>query len=78
MTWNYRVLRTIEEGNGEPVFALHEVYYDEGGKPTGWTGPVHLDGYESVQALVEAMHLMLTDIERHAVFSVQGEYDSPS
>ena len=35
VSWNYRALkRTI---NGETVYAIHEVYYDDEGKPNGWT-----------------------------------------
>lgn len=34
MTWNYRIIRT--EDDGETDLALHEVYYEDG-KPTSWT-----------------------------------------
>ena len=32
MTWNYRIVRY--KGEGE-CYGLHEVYYDDTGKPTG-------------------------------------------
>ena len=34
--WNYRVL-CRRDNDGEPYFAVHEVYYDAEGKPTSWT-----------------------------------------
>ena len=55
------------------MFAMHEVYYDDDGKPKGWTGPIHLDGYESVEALAEDLCLMLADIEHRAVLSVLAD-----
>jgi hypothetical protein len=35
MGWNYRVIRIEEQG--EPVYAIHEVFYDQAGKINGWT-----------------------------------------
>lgn len=35
MSWNYRVL-CRQDANGEPYFAVHEVYYTDD-KPTSWT-----------------------------------------
>ena len=31
MTWNYRVLRQVYDG--EDFYAIHEVYYDDDGNP---------------------------------------------
>jgi hypothetical protein len=36
MSWNYRVLKTADP-DGTPVWAIHEVYYDEHGAVNGWT-----------------------------------------
>lgn len=36
MTWNYRVIKTIY--NDEAHFAIHEVYYDEHGNISSYTG----------------------------------------
>ena len=33
MTWNHRVIKRKYE-TGEEYFAIHEVYYDDDGKPT--------------------------------------------
>ena len=36
MTWNHRVIRRKYD-TGEVYYAIHEVYYDESGKPNGVT-----------------------------------------
>lgn len=52
MTWNYRVLRRVS--NGEPWLAIYEVYYDKNGKANAMTqDPVHVIG-ESLKDLAEA------------------------
>lgn len=43
MTWDYRVLRRVIAG--ETRYAVHEVYYDDSGKPTSCTvDPVEPSG----------------------------------
>lgn len=39
MSWNYRVIHTEHETptGKETRYAIHEVYYDDGGKVTRWT-----------------------------------------
>jgi hypothetical protein len=54
MTWNYRVLRTADE-SGEPVYRIHEVYYDDDGSIDGWT-------VEPVQPLGESLSELREDI----------------
>lgn len=37
MSWNYRVIETIEPGTGDAVcLAIHEVHYDENGSPVSY------------------------------------------
>ena len=61
MPWNYRVIRS--ESGGEITFALHEVYYDEGGTINGWTeNAVGLGGFESVMDLLNALEMMAKDV----------------
>ena len=36
-TWNYRVLKKTDLNTGETIYAIHEVYYDDAGKPDGCT-----------------------------------------
>ena len=55
--WNYRVLRC--EDKGEPFYTVHEVYYDEAGKPDSWTeDPVGPHG-ESQADLLHGLRLFL-------------------
>jgi hypothetical protein len=39
MHWNHRVLDLTEENDGEPLYAIKEVHYDENDKPTGYGEP---------------------------------------
>lgn len=49
--WNYRVIRSV--GEDETLYSVHEVYYDDEGKPESWTcEPVDLSA-ESVRALMK-------------------------
>jgi hypothetical protein len=59
MTWNYRVMR-FPDGH----LAVHEVYYDDRGRPVGYTEhPVSfaVDAAEGFQALIESMKQALGD-----------------
>lgn len=38
MTWNHRVVR-VKETDNDDLLILTEVFYDENGKPTGYTEP---------------------------------------
>lgn len=35
MNWNYRVIKTVE--NGDDVFAIHDVYYHSDGTPRAYS-----------------------------------------
>jgi YD repeat-containing protein len=52
--WNHRVLRTITVlGTVHEVgYSIHEVYYDDDGKPTSWTESVGPTG-SSLKDLIE-------------------------
>lgn len=56
MTWNYRVIKSVYDVVGQPdevTYGIHEVYYDEDGKPTSCTAePVSLYG-ETLEELQE-------------------------
>lgn len=43
------------------TFALHEVYYDEAGKPAQWTDEPECGHFDSVEELIEAIEQMLRD-----------------
>jgi len=36
MTWNFRVIEFVDPRSMEPWRAIHEVFYDESGKPNGY------------------------------------------
>lgn len=75
MTWNYRViLHQIGENTDDWYYALHEVFYDDDGKPNGWTSDA-IDftcGHdEGVMGLVRSMELALSDVNRRLVLVVR-------
>lgn len=37
MTWNYRVLEFVDPATDEPWQAIHEVHYDDDGKPASYS-----------------------------------------
>ena len=56
MTWNYRVVRHIERdrnNNETELLSIHEVYYDDGGRPENVTENAVPLGGETVQELRE-------------------------
>jgi hypothetical protein len=59
--WNYRVLQ--KRGDGEVFYQIHEVYYDEEGRPRAATVDppgVHGDSLEDLEWSLEQMKLALT------------------
>jgi len=66
MTWTYRIIR-YSDGRG---LGLHEVFYDEAGKPVDMTsGPIAftVETPEGPSALVSMLKQALLDAERGAV-----------
>ena len=64
MTWNYRLIR-----HGEYV-ALHEVYYDGGGKVTSWTAdPISFvaDLDEGAEGVIGSLEMALADARKYPV-----------
>ena len=53
MSWNHRVIKT-----GDDSFAMHEVYYDDDGKPEYWTTLPVPPAAESLSALGEVLGWM--------------------
>jgi len=56
-SWNYRIIKTI--GYGEPIYRIHEVYYDDNGKIEGWTKEPVLPYGENVDELREDIYYFL-------------------
>lgn len=57
MSWNYRVIR--KNNSGMISFEIHEVYYDENGKPSAWSENAMAPyGEETVSELLEDYKMM--------------------
>ncbi len=56
-SWNYRIIKII--GSGEPIYRIHEVYYDNNGKIEGWTKEPVLPYGENVDELREDIYYFL-------------------
>lgn len=57
MSWNYRVMRHV--GDGEEWLGIHEVYYDDNGKPNGHTedeiAPTSDEGVDGLRWVLDRM-----------------------
>jgi YD repeat-containing protein len=53
--WNHRIIEAVEDGSR--ILAIHEVHYDDAGRPISHTDPVIVDG-ESEDELREMLHSM--------------------
>lgn len=64
MSWNYRVIRMDVTHPEQPVYQLHEVFYDEDGKPYGCSESlVSVEG-ETVEEIKGDLRNMLADLDR--------------
>jgi hypothetical protein len=85
MTWNYRIVKWDKTPEGqefaeyaEPVYAIHEVYYNEAGEP--WSRTLYQDGptAESPEELIKTLEMMLHDARKHPVMIEPAEWaDGP-
>jgi hypothetical protein len=68
MAWNYRVLR-----HPDGHLALHEVYYDNAGKPISYTAkPIHfaVDEDEGLPGLTASLELALRDAKERPILDI--------
>jgi hypothetical protein len=73
MTWNYRLIYK-EEHLGKKIhgyFAIHEVFYDEKGKPEGWTENAVDVGAEDASEIKDILTQMLVDVHRHPILTIK-------
>lgn len=59
-TWNHRVVRRVyrhDDGTTSESFMVHEVYYDEDGRPTSCTA-------DGVEPYGETLEELVDDLER--------------
>lgn len=64
MTWNFRVIHS--KLNGQDMYALHEVYYDEEGNIEMWTQDP-LDCWEDLVDLEGTAKHVLNDIQKFPI-----------
>ena len=56
MYWNHRVVDMSAENEGDPLFVIQEVYYEDNGMPTGHGGlSVMSETIEGLRELVDRM-----------------------
>ncbi len=63
MSWNHRVMRHINPIHKKEMLQIHEVYYDEDGKPNGYTEDpvsVHGDDLEELGWVLDQMKVALS------------------
>ena len=61
MNWNYRIVNTKSENNGEDWYCLQEVFYDDKGVPCGYSGAC--TGSEDMESMRDVWHMMAEAIE---------------
>ena len=70
MTWNFRVVRHTEPKSRSVWYGVHEVFYNNAGKPSTMTQePVQVDG-ESVKDIVAYLNMIKRDLKRLPVLDV--------
>lgn len=77
--WNYRIIRKTKRNptkGGKPAtlhfYDIHEVYYRKNGQPYMWTkDPVDANSMESVADTVDALIMMLRDINKNPVLEIR-------
>jgi hypothetical protein len=59
--WNYRIVNTKSENNGEDWYCLQEVYYTKDNKPEGYSAAC--TGSESMESMRDVWHMMQEAME---------------
>lgn len=59
---NYRIIKKVK--GGIPYYGLHEVYYSEPEKPSGYTEEPLSEFSASVEELIQDLELKLSDAKR--------------
>lgn len=66
MTWNYRIVRT--ETKDGPMWDLHEVYYDDAGRPIARTAdPTDFGSDEGPEGVIASLEMALSDAKNRPV-----------
>lgn len=64
MSWNYRIIRKIDDLNN-PYCEIYEVYYNDKGEIVAHTLNPQLAFGDTPEELIEDLKLMLRDAEKH-------------
>lgn len=71
MTWNFRLVKHTERKPKRVWYGVHEVFYNDAGKPMGMTqDPVAIDG-ESVKDALEYLEMIRRDLKRLPVLDAR-------
>ena len=54
-TWNFRLVDVTDENGGEPYLRLSEVYYNDAGKPVGYSDPCL--GSENLEGMLDLLRM---------------------
>lgn len=73
MMWNYRLISTEPDEDGESYLTVAEVYYDEGGRIEAWTEACAPGGENAAEVMANLIQ-MSKDIVDKAVL-VEREVD---
>ena len=71
MTWNFRLVKHVERNPRRVWYGVHEVFYNESGKP--WTmtqDPSQIDG-ESVKDVLSYLGMIQRDLKRSPVLDAR-------
>ncbi|NJL70698.1 MAG: hypothetical protein HC888_03315 [Candidatus Competibacteraceae bacterium] len=63
MSWNYRIVKLADGG-----YAIHEVYYDKGGKPNSMTKDAITFGGDTPEEVSRQIEMAYNDAKKHPVF----------
>lgn len=64
--WNNRIVKLRDDTYTFGYrYGLHEVFYDENGKPTSCTENSMIGYFESPDELIASVNLMKNDIDKH-------------
>jgi hypothetical protein len=67
VSWNYRITRNPDSSG----FALREVFYDDDGRPNGWTDPIIFAWPdEGPEGIAKSLELALKDARRLPVLDL--------
>jgi hypothetical protein len=62
MPWDYRLMHQLRDG--EDIFGIHEVYYDEQGNVKNWTINTLGPQGETYEELIEDLSMWMTAFDK--------------